>query len=104
MKARTNPRKWLAYIVAVIAFSGMTASPALAQCATCYATVASSGARVIEALRSGILVLILPTLALFGAILFSVFRRVKSETRGEQPWPTYLPGSDSDHNRGPAIP
>ena len=48
-----------------IAFAGLillfTPLPAFAQnCALCYTQAASSGARVIQALRSGILVLIIP--------------------------------------------
>jgi hypothetical protein len=50
--------------------------PALAQnCALCYTQRASAGARVIQALRSGILVLVVPpTLGSIG-MLFLVHRR-----------------------------
>src|SRR5271157_3519522 len=48
--------------VCVLAFAAVTlAPPAFSQsCALCYTQAASSGHRMIEALRSGILVLILP--------------------------------------------
>jgi hypothetical protein len=48
----------------------LTAAPALSQnCALCYTQAASSGARMIAALKSGILVLIVPpTLASIGMI------------------------------------
>jgi hypothetical protein len=50
--------------------------PALAQsCALCYTQAASAGARMIQALRSGILILIAPpTLASIGMV-FIVYRK-----------------------------
>jgi hypothetical protein len=54
----------------------LTAVPAFSQnCALCYTQAASAGARMIEALRSGILILILPpTLGSIGMI-FVVHRK-----------------------------
>jgi hypothetical protein len=48
----------------------LTAAPAFSQsCALCYTQAASSGARMIQALKSGILILIVPpTLASVGMI------------------------------------
>jgi len=57
-----------------LAFAGLTllcaAAPTFAQnCALCYTQAASTGARMIQALRSGILILIVPpTLASVGMI------------------------------------
>ena len=62
----------------------MLSPPAAALCATCYTTVASSGTKVIEALRSGIVVLLLPTLAIFVGILVFAFRRQESELIWEE--------------------
>jgi glycerol-3-phosphate acyltransferase PlsY len=54
----------------------LTAAPAFSQsCALCYTQAASSGARMIHALQSGILILILPpTLGSIGMI-FVVYRK-----------------------------
>jgi hypothetical protein len=57
--------------VALVALSLLlTAMPAFSQnCALCYTQAASAGARMIQALRSGILILILPpTLGSIGMI------------------------------------
>ena len=53
----------------------MQSAPAFSQnCALCYTQAASSGSRMIEALRSGILVLIVPPTLMWlvlGAILYA---------------------------------
>jgi len=60
--------------IAIMALGGVTlllaASPAFSQsCALCYTQAASAGARMIQALRSGILILIIPpTLGSVGMI------------------------------------
>jgi hypothetical protein len=56
--------------------------PAFAQsCALCYAQAASSGSKMIQALRSGILILIIPpTLATVG-LIFVVHRRTNQVRR-----------------------
>ena len=58
-----------------------TALPAFAQqCALCYTQAASAGARMIQALRSGILILIVPpTLASVGMIF--VVRHKRNQNR-----------------------
>jgi len=60
--------------------------PAFSQgCALCYTQAASAGARMIQALRSGILVLIIPpTLATVGMI-FIVHRRRDQLERPDDP-------------------
>lgn len=53
----------------------MAAAPAFSQsCALCYTQAASAGARMIEALRSGILILVIPPTFLT-AFAFYVLRR-----------------------------
>ena len=65
-------KKWLQFCG--LAFAGLillcASAPAFAQnCALCYTQAASTGARMIQALRSGILILIVPpTLASVGMI------------------------------------
>lgn len=49
--------------------------PALAQsCALCYTQAASSGARMIQALRSGILILIVPPTLMSVGMIFIMYR------------------------------
>jgi hypothetical protein len=71
----------------------LTAAPAFAQsCSLCYTQAASSGARMIQALQSGILILVLPpTLGSIGMI-FVVYRkrnqvrRTESDAESGQDW------------------
>ena len=58
----------------------LTPVPALAQsCALCYTHAASSGTRMIQALRSGILILICPpTLGTIG-VIFVMYRKRNQE-------------------------
>jgi len=44
-------------------------------CAMCYQSAAASGARLIHALKSGIVILIIPPLAMTGAFARLVYRR-----------------------------
>lgn len=73
-----NTKSWLrlmGMLAAVVLFLALPL-PAFAQnCALCYTQAASTGARMIQALRSGILVLVIPpTLGSVG-MLFIVHRR-----------------------------
>ncbi len=63
----------------------LSAAPAFSQsCALCYTQAASAGARMIEALKSGILILILPpTLGSIGMI-FIVHRKRNQVRRSDQ--------------------
>ena len=50
--------------------------PAFSQnCALCYTQAASAGARMIQALRSGILVLIVPPTLMWGVVPFVIYRK-----------------------------
>jgi hypothetical protein len=60
-------------------------------CALCYTQAASAGARMIEALRSGILILIIPPTFMSVAMIFIVYRK-RNQFR-----PT-ADSHDSDHN------
>lgn len=78
-----NP--WKAIGISAIALVGlivlMTPAPAFAQsCALCYTQAASSGSRMMQALRSGILILIAPpTFMTIGMIV--VCYRKRNQTR-----------------------
>jgi len=68
---------WLALAVLAIPL------PALAQnCALCYTQAASAGARVIQALRSGILILILPPTLGSVAMIFVMRHKLHQTRRG----------------------
>ena len=69
---------WFALAASVLL---LTAMPAFSQsCALCYTQAASSGSRMIQALKSGILILIIPpTLGSIGMIF--VVRRKSNQVR-----------------------
>lgn len=72
--------------LALIAGSTMvlltSAVPALAQsCALCYTQAASAGAQMIQALRSGILILILPPTLMSVGMIFIVYHK-RNQFRG----------------------
>lgn len=72
--------------VALVGLVLMLALPAFSQnCALCYTQAASAGARMIQALKSGILVLIIPpTLGSIGMI-FIVHHKSKQVRRTDSP-------------------
>lgn len=72
---------WLALAGLVLL---LTAAPAFSQgCALCYTQAASSGSRMIQALKSGILILIVPpTLGSIGMI-FVVYHKRNQVTRAQ---------------------
>src|SRR5271155_3926971 len=80
----------IALAASIVAFSPATA---MAQsCALCYTQAASSGSRMIQALRSGILILIAPpTFGTVGLIL--ICYRKRNQTRDAQ-------GSEADGDWG----
>ena len=66
-------RRYLAGLALGIVFDSL---PAFSQqCALCYTQAASSGARMIEALRSGILILIIPPTLMTAGALALLYRR-----------------------------
>lgn len=71
----------LAGMAALLIFA--TSLPAFSQsCALCYTQAASSGARMVEALRSGILILIVPPTFMSVAMIFIVYRKRNQFRRG----------------------
>jgi len=68
--------KRLALAATCVLLFAVAAPHAMAQgCAMCYQTAAASGAPVREALRHGILVLLLPATSLFVGIFAYIYRR-----------------------------
>lgn len=75
---RLSPARYLQIaFVALLAWVTLAAPmPASAQsCALCYTQAASSGARMIEALRSGILVLVIPPTIMSAFALYVLHRK-----------------------------
>jgi hypothetical protein len=65
---------WLAHLAGLLV---VLASPIAARgqgCAMCYTTAASAHAAAIQALRSGVLILLVPPLVMMGVILIVVYR------------------------------
>jgi hypothetical protein len=74
MKHRALLMKLALLVVAVVALSA-TALPAMAQsCALCYTQAASAGGRMIAALKSGILILIVPPTLTSIGMVFVMYR------------------------------
>jgi hypothetical protein len=67
---------WVAGAAICAVLFGLTASQAAAQgCAMCYQTAAASGAPGREALRHGILILLVPAVSLFLGICGLIYHR-----------------------------
>jgi len=87
--------KWSRLCLGVV-FAGLlllTAAPAFSQnCALCYTQAAASGSRMIQALKSGILILIVPpTLGTIGMIFVvhrkrNQIRRTDSDNQSTSDW------------------
>jgi ABC-type Fe3+ transport system permease subunit len=69
-------------VVAVIAFSAACFAQ---NCALCYTQAASSGARMIQGLRSGILVLVIPPMFMSVGITLLAYRKRNQFSRTEAP-------------------
>jgi hypothetical protein len=70
------PKSIATVVIALAAFTLFLPSPAHAQsCALCYTQAASSGARMIQALKSGILVLIAPPTLMSVGVIFVCYRK-----------------------------
>ena len=85
-------RPFLTIAVALVGLTLLVAPPrAFSQsCALCYAQAASAGTRMIQALRSGILILIVPPTCMSVGMIFIVYRKRNQFRRDDAP--------DSDRN------
>ena len=78
--------KWLARFGALAAAALAAAPGALAQgCAMCYQDAAAQSPRAKHMLDLAILTLLVPTLAMFGGVLFAAFRRREQDRAFEDP-------------------
>jgi len=74
MNERTLPIRLMLIVVAVVVWFA-NSLPAMAQsCALCYTQAASAGSRMIEALKSGILILIVPPTLMSIGMVFIMYR------------------------------
>ena len=74
MRAQKSLRWMGLVLIGLIVF--LAPLPLFSQgCALCYTQAASSGARMIQALRSGILILIVPPTFMSVGLVFVVFRK-----------------------------
>jgi hypothetical protein len=75
MEARDRACRWLA-VAGCAGLVALASSRAAAQgCAMCYQSAAASGAPGREALRHGILILLVPAVSLFAGICALIYRR-----------------------------
>jgi hypothetical protein len=84
-------RPFLLIGIVLVALAMLAAPlPAFSQsCALCYTEAASAGARMIQALRSGILILIVPPTLMSIGMIFIVYHKNKQFRRADD-----APGSD----------
>ena len=86
-------RPFLLIGIVLVALAMLAAAlPAFSQnCALCYTQAASAGGRVIQALRSGILILIVPPTFMSVGMIFVVYRKRNQFRQADD-------ASDSDRN------
>lgn len=81
-RSRMQIVKSLLSTLAVLAFSAVCYAQ---NCALCYTQAASAGSRVIQGLRSGILVLIIPPMFMSVGITVLAYRKRNQFSRTEAP-------------------
>lgn len=105
LRKKANMKLWKPIGILGIALVGLiillAPLPAFAQsCALCYTQAASSGSRMIQALRSGILILIAPPTFMSIGVIFVCYRK-RNQTRddgdeSDRDWKK----DDSSHDSG----
>jgi hypothetical protein len=86
LNGKMKMRKPLTYVGVALAVMLLMAVPAFSQnCALCYTQASSSGSRMIQALKSGILILVVPpTLGSVGMIFVVYSKRNQVRRREEE--------------------
>jgi hypothetical protein len=98
--------RWRSIAISAIALAGLfllfTSTSASAQsCALCYTQAASSGSRMIQALKSGILILIAPPTVMSVGVIFVCYRK-RNQTmpddgnESDEEWKDAPPNSDEN--------
>ncbi|HTA47812.1 MAG TPA: hypothetical protein VK930_00045 [Verrucomicrobiae bacterium] len=85
--AKTTMKRWKPLSLGCVALAGLiillAPAPAFAQsCALCYTQAAASGSRMIQALKSGILILIAPPTFMTIGLIFVCYRK-RNQTRDD---------------------
>jgi cbb3-type cytochrome oxidase subunit 3 len=84
-KLRTDQPTLLRSLALIVLALFAAPLPAFSQsCALCYTQAASAGARMIQALQSGILILILPPTLMSIAMIFIVYHKRNQVRRAEE--------------------
>jgi len=80
-------RPFLTIAIALVGLAMLAAPlPAFSQsCSLCYTQAASAGARMIQALRSGILILIVPPTVMSVGMIFIIYRKRNQFRRYDAP-------------------
>jgi len=86
--AKTTMKRWKPLSLGCLALAGLiillAPAPAFAQsCALCYTQAAASGSRMIQALKSGILILIAPPTFMTIGLIFVCYRK-RNQTRDDR--------------------
>jgi hypothetical protein len=92
--AAAHLKSWMGVLAGAAAWLWFSAVPAAAQCALCYTSAGSAGARGIAALRLGIIILLVPAVVLFLGVLYVALRNkdgaaVDVPPLAEQAGPTF---------------
>ena len=91
MKARS---RWLASSVALLVALLMPALTTAQSCALCYTQAAGSGARMIAALRSGILILVIPPMLICVGITWMAYKK-RNQFNEDVSCEPYEPGPEN---------
>jgi hypothetical protein len=83
MAHRSQAWRFLSTAVLAAAVHLVTAVPAAAQCVMCYLSAAGSGDRGIRTLQIGIVILMIPTVAILSGLGWMVVRRRNSHLSAE---------------------
>src|SRR5580698_740681 len=104
--AKTTMKRWKPLSLGCVALAGLiillAPMPAFAQsCALCYTQAAASGSRMIQALKSGILILIAPPTFMSIGLLVVCYRK-RHQTRDESEEFNREWNNDADSDRSPS--
>ena len=72
-------RCWISALLTAGVVHVLTAAPAAAQCVLCYVSGAAAGDRGIRTLQIGILILLIPTVAILASLVWITVRRRNSD-------------------------
>ena len=92
---RRRLRGWMARLAVIVIALGYSAGAYAQSCAMCYNTAAAAKAGAIRALRSGILILLVPPILMFIAIFLAAYRN-RNRFREEEPQQAALDREWSD--------